>query len=66
MIYVKMKEKTAVEREIIPADHPYPTNGKEVIFKRDILVQSGVNVSEEEIQKLTTAEALKMYDLWQM
>ncbi len=66
MIYVKMKLDTAVTKGIIPADHPYPTNGEDVVFKKDVLVNSGIHVSEDEFEGLTTAKALEKYDQWQI
>ncbi|EHO13851.1 hypothetical protein [Myroides odoratimimus] len=66
MIYVLMNEKTAVDKGIIPASHPYQSNGEEVIFKKDILTTSGIHVPEEEYTPMTTADALKKYDEWQI
>ena len=60
-----MKEKAAISAGIIPAAHPYPTDGTDVIFKKDVLVNSGANVPEGEYEALTTPQALKKYDEWQ-
>ncbi|MFD0701739.1 hypothetical protein [Myroides pelagicus] len=65
MIYVKLSIDKAKELGLIEDNHPYPTNGEEVILKKDLLTLANVSVTEE-MTELTTAQALKILDTWQI
>lgn len=67
MVYIILLEELAVERGVIAVNHPYPNNGLEVIFKKDVLINSGVSLIEGvDYNEMTTAQALKKYDEWQI
>lgn len=65
MIYVKLNIDKAKELKLIDDNHPYPNNGEEVILKKDLLTLANVSVTED-MTELTTAQALKILDKWEI
>ncbi|MDM1499050.1 hypothetical protein HX089_16530 [Myroides odoratimimus] len=66
MTYVEVDKEIAVRNEIIKETSFFPTDGKKVIFKKDILTAwSDKNKIDFEYREINTQEALKLREEWQ-
>ncbi|MVX36226.1 hypothetical protein [Myroides sp. LoEW2-1] len=65
MNYIKINKQIAVEKGIIKENSFFPTNGTEVIFKKDILtIWEENNKVDFDFENIKPAEALKTIEEW--